>query len=90
MEEEVMQESPMMELRPKMSEGPKEWRPSKSELLREHEIRVRFLSVGCVVSVGCKEIPFRSVKEAMEEVNNYINNPYEEGKKWRKLFESED
>jgi hypothetical protein len=90
MEEEVMQESPMMESRPMMSEGPKEWRPNKSELLREYEIKVRFLSVGCVVSVGCKEIPFRSVKEAMEEVNNYINNPWEEGKKWRKLFESED
>jgi hypothetical protein len=90
MEEEVMQAGLMEETRPMMEDSHKEWRPSRSELLREYEIKVRFLSVGCVVSVGCKDIPFRSVKEAMEEVNNYVNNPYEEGKKWRKLFESED
>jgi hypothetical protein len=66
------------------------YKPNKQEILKEYEIRIRFLSVGCVVSVGCKEIPFRSVKEAMEEVNKYVNNPYEEGQKWRKLFDNED
>ena len=66
-----------------------EYKPKKQEILREYEIRLRFLSVGCVVGVGCKEIPFRSVKEAMECVNDYVNNPYEESKKWLELFESE-
>lgn len=66
-----------------------EYKPKKQEILKEYEIRLRFLSVGCVVSVGCKEIPFRSVKEAMECVNDYVNNPYEESKKWLELFESE-
>jgi hypothetical protein len=67
----------------------KEYIPKKQELLREYEIRLRFLSVGCVVSVGCKEIPFRSVTEAMDELNKYVENPYEVGKKWHKLFNSE-
>lgn len=87
-------ESPVMEERPigsLLNElTSKKYKPLKQEILREYELKIRFLSVGCVVSVGCKDIPFRSVKEAMEEVNNYVNNPYEEGQKWRKLFESED
>ena len=68
----------------------KEYIPKKQELLREYEIRLRFLSVGCVVMVGCKEIPFRSVKEAMDCVNEYVENPYEVGNKWREIFESEE
>jgi len=67
-----------------------EYKPKKQEILKEYEIRLRFLSVGCVVGVGCKEIPFRSVKEAMECVNDYVNNPYEESKKWLELFESDE
>lgn len=65
------------------------YKPKKQELLREYEIRLRFLSVGCVISVGCKEIPFRSVTEAMDELNKYVENPYEVGQKWHKLFNSE-
>ena len=68
----------------------KEYRPNRQELLKEYELGIRFLSVGCVVRVGCKEIPFRSIKEAMEEVNKYVNNPYEEGNRWRQLFDSEE
>ena len=67
-----------------------EYKPKKQDILKEYEIGIRFLSVGCVVNVGCKAIPFRSVKEAMVCVNDYVNNPYEESKKWRELFESEE
>ena len=67
----------------------KEYKPKKQELLREYEIRLRFLSVGCVVGVGCKEIPFRDIKEAMDYLNKYVENPFEEGMKWREIFESE-
>jgi hypothetical protein len=68
----------------------KEYRPKRQELLKDYEISIRFLSIGCVVRVGCKEIPFTNVDEAMKEVNNYIKNPYEEGKRWNKLFEAEE
>lgn len=67
-----------------------EYKPKKQEILREYEIGIRFLSVGCVVSVGCKQIPFRSVKEAMEEINKYVENPYEERKKWQSIFDGEE
>ena len=66
-----------------------EYKPKKQEILREYEIGIRFLSVGCVVSVGCKQIPFRSVKEAMDKINKYVENPYEEGKKWHSIFDGE-
>jgi len=81
-----MEEAPM---RGYDREFKKEYIPKKQELLREYEIRLRFLSVGCVVSVGCKEIPFRDIKEAMDYINKYVENPYEEGNKWREIFESE-
>jgi hypothetical protein len=64
-----------------------EYRPSNNEALRDHEIRIRFLSRGCVVSVGCKEIAFESVEKAMEELNNYVANPYDEQQKWRKILD---
>jgi hypothetical protein len=65
-----------------------EYIPNKQQILREYEVRLRFLSVGCVISVGCKEIPFTNVGEAMEELNKYVSNPYEEGKRWNKIFDS--
>ena len=68
----------------------KEYKPQKQEILREYEIGIRFLSVGCVVSIGCKQIPFRSVKEAMDNINKYVENPYEEGKKWHSIFDGEE
>ena len=65
-----------------------EYKPNKQQILRDYEINIRFLSVGCVVRVGCKEIPFTNVGDAMVELNKYVSNPYEEGKRWNKIFES--
>ena len=65
-----------------------EYKPNKQQILREYEINIRFLSVGCVIRVGCKEIPFTNVGEAMVELNKYVSNPYEEGKRWNTIFDS--
>jgi len=65
----------------------KEWRPSNQETLQEYEISLRFLSRGCVVRVGCKEIAFEDVNKAMAEINEYVTgDTYEVHKKWRKLL----
>ena len=76
-------ERPMMD-----RECAKEYIPNKQQILREYEVRIRFLSVGCIISVGCKEIPFSNVGDAMVELNRYVSNPYEEGKRWNKIFDS--
>jgi hypothetical protein len=66
----------------------KEYRPSKSELLRDYEISIQFLSRGCVVRVGCKAIAFEDVVTAMNEINAYVcGDTYEVQKKWRKLLD---
>ncbi len=65
-----------------------EYKPNKQQILRDYEINIRFLSVGCVVRVGCKEIPFTNVGDAMVELNKYVSNPYEEGKRWNQIFDS--
>jgi hypothetical protein len=92
MNEGQISAGPMMEERadrPMMDrECAKEYRPNKQQILREYTIELRFLSVGCVIRVGCKEIPFTNVSEAMEELNKYVSNPYEEGKRWNKIFDS--
>jgi len=66
----------------------KEYRPSKSELLRDYEITIQFLSRGCVVRVGCKSIAFTDINEAMAEINEYVTgDTYEVQNKWRKLLD---
>jgi len=67
-----------------------QWKPSRSECLRDHEVRIRFLTLGCIVSVGCKEIPFTTIKEGMEALNQYIAKPYETRQVWEKRFQEEE
>jgi hypothetical protein len=88
-----MQEGPRLDSMPKM-EAPmtelvaKEYRPSKQEALKHYEINIRFLDRGCIVTVGCKEIPFEDVSRAMAEINEYVTgDTYEIQKKWRKLLD---
>ena len=76
--EELVSGGPMMAERERPMvdrECKKEYIPNKQQILKDYEISIRFLSVGCVIRVGCKEIPFRRVSEAMEELNKYVSNP---------------
>jgi hypothetical protein len=66
---------------------PEEYRPSNKEALRQFEINIRFLSRGCTVIVGCKEIPFESAQDAMAAIYAYVSNPWGEQQKWRKLLD---
>jgi hypothetical protein len=66
----------------------KEYRSSKSEMLRDYEINIQFLNRGCVVRVGCKSIAFTDINEAMAEINEYVTgDTYEVQMKWRKLLD---
>lgn len=67
----------------------KEWRPSKNECLREYRIQIEFLSIGCIIHVGCKSIPFQTVNEGMKALNDYVDNPYETRKIWEERFAKE-
>ena len=67
-----------------------EYRPKRQDLLREYELKVRFLSVGCVVSVGCKEIPFTTVDEAAAEIHDYLKDPYGSHKRWNDILNKQD
>lgn len=68
----------------------KEYKPSRMEYLRNYSINIRFLSIGCIIEVGCKQIPFTTVKEGMEALNNYVANPYETRKIWEERFAKEE
>lgn len=63
----------------------REVRPTQ-DYLRDYEISIRFLSLGAIVRIGCKEIAFGSTAEAMREVNDYVNNPESSIQKYNKLF----
>ena len=65
-------------------------RPRKQEMLQNHEVNIRFLSVGCVVRVGCKEIAFTTVREAMTAINDYVKNPHGESERWWKIFSEQE
>lgn len=68
----------------------KEWKPSRQECLREYEVGIRFLTLGCVITVGCKQIPFTTIKEGMEALNSYVAKPYETRQIWEKRFQQEE
>ena len=67
-----------------------ECKKSKLDLLREYEIRISFLSVGCIVNVGCKNIPFSTVKEGMDAINAYVSNPEVQRERWNKIREKKE
>lgn len=65
----------------------KQWQPSRMECLKHYNINIRFLSIGCLVEVGCMSIPFTNITDAMEALQTYIDNPYEERQRWEKLIQ---
>ena len=65
------------------------YRPSRMECLRDYEITIRFLSRGCIIHVGCKQVAFSTIKEAMNAFTDYINDPYEVRQIWEKRFQEE-
>ena len=67
-----------------------QYRPSRMECLREYEIWIRFLSSGCIINVGCKQVAFSTIKEAMNAFTDYINDPYGTRQIWEKKFQEEE
>lgn len=70
-------------------DSPKEYRPSNKDVLRDYPVQIEFLSIGCLIRVGCKSIPFSTVKEGMKALNDYVANPYETKKLWEERFDKE-
>lgn len=60
--------------------------PSRQEALSAYEINIRFLSRGCIVRVGCKEVPFEDTDVAFAEIKNYFMRPFETQEKWREIL----
>lgn len=93
----TMEAVPQPQLERALHDGPmspKEYTPTQEELvrmnkeaLREWEISIKFLNRGCVVCVGCKQIPFESVDNAMKAINDYVANPWEQQKIWRNILD---
>jgi hypothetical protein len=88
MNEQIMGNAPTeQEPVPTMEKMLEEYRPSKAELLREYEISIRFLHRGCIVRVGCKEIAFTDITEAMAKINEYVaGDTWEIQKQWRDIL----
>ena len=59
---------------------------SKQQLLSRYSIKIDFLSRGCIVNIGCKNIPFEKVEDAITEINRYVNNPEEVEKEYNEKF----
>jgi hypothetical protein len=66
------------------------YKPTKQEVLRNYRIEIEFLSVGCVIRVGCKSVPFSTVKEGMEALNAYVKDPIGLRKIWEERFAKEE
>lgn len=64
-----------------------QWTEPRADILRNYEIRIQFLSIGCMITVGCKSIPFSTTEEAMKELAEYVANPRDCIKKWNNIFD---
>ena len=100
---EDLERAPIDDMRPSlghmderaMSQGPisdmigteKEYKRPVTEMLRDNEVNIRFLSIGCVIRVGCKEIAFTDRDIAMVELMDYVRDPHTATKKWNKRFD---
>jgi hypothetical protein len=71
-------------------DSPKEYRPSNKDVLRDYSVQIEFLSIGCLIRVGCKSIPFSTITEGMRAVNDYVANPYETRKIWEERFAKDE
>ncbi len=87
---EVQQEVEQLDRPSRLEDCVKEYRPSRMECLRDYNISIRFLSVGCLIEVGCKSIAFSTIKEAMEALNQYVAKPYETRQIWENRFQEEE
>jgi hypothetical protein len=61
---------------------------STQDYLRQYNIQIKFLSRGCVITIGCKEIPFSDVTEAITCLSRYVSNPKEEAESWKIIIGS--
>lgn len=66
------------------------YKPSRSECLREFRVQIEFLSIGCVIHVGCKSIPFSTIAEGMKALNDYVASPYEVREVWEDKLSKEE
>jgi hypothetical protein len=64
-----------------------EYKPSKREALKSHDIRIEFLDRGCIIRVGCKSIAFEDTEEAITTLVEYTKNPWELQQEWRKILD---
>ena len=67
-----------------------EYKPSRTECLRDYSINIEFLSIGCIIRVGCKSVPFSTIGEGMKALNDYVANPYETRTIWQERFQKEE
>ena len=83
----LREEVPMPELQPKrpMSYEEQIADLTAQQVLQQHEIRIRFLDQGCIVSLGCKDVAFGSPDLAIDAIAEYIKHPKQISKNWREV-----
>lgn len=79
-----------MQSEPTISEQPVPYKRSRIECLRDYRVQIEFLSIGCIIHVGCKSVPFSTIDEGMKALNDYVANPYETRKIWEERFDKEE
>ena len=50
--------------------------------IQDHEIKIKALDHGFVVTVGCKSVAIKNKTELMKELGAYLNNPVKSIKKY--------
>lgn len=54
-------------------------------MLKNWEVHIKVVDVGCIIHVGCKMFAFSSLQEGLKELNTYFEDPNYAREKWSKI-----
>lgn len=60
----------------------KVYKEPRIQLLKNWDVTIKVLDVGCTIKVGCKNFAFSSIEEGIVELNKYYKDPHTARKKW--------
>ena len=63
----------------------KNYTEPRLELLKQWEVNIRVLTVGCIINVGCKSFAFSTIEEGLKELQDYYKDPSAARAKWSEI-----
>ena len=58
---------------------------SRVDILKKWDITIKVITIGCIISVGCKSFAFSTLEEGLKELQEYYKDPAKLVNKWERI-----